>query len=120
MKVPKPLKKGDTIALISVSGSVSEEELRLAVRSVERLGFRVYERKTTRARYGYFAGPDEMRAEELMNLFANPEIDGIICIRGGYGAYRILPFLDFDLLKANAKVFAGRIYLEIFYDCSDK
>ena len=59
------------------------------------------------ARDGYLAGSDEVRLRDLHTAFANPEIDAIFCLRGGYGTPRLLDSLDFDLLRANPKPFVG-------------
>ncbi|QDQ02546.1 LD-carboxypeptidase [Lysinibacillus fusiformis] len=107
MKIPKALKKGDTIALISASGATPPGKLFPAIESVKKLGFKVVVGETCRARHGYLAGSDELRASEVNQMFRDPSIDGIFCIRGGYGATKILPFLDYDMIQANPKVFAG-------------
>lgn len=107
MKIPKALKKGDTIGLISASGATPPGKLYPAIDSVEKLGFKVVVGETCRARHGYLAGADELRAAEVNQMFRDPNIDGIFCIRGGYGATKILPYLDYDMIQANPKVFAG-------------
>ena len=107
MIIPKPLKKGDTIALLSASGPTPPERLQPAIEAIERLGFHVVVGETCSARHGNLAGSDELRAKELNEAFANPNIDGIFCIRGGYGATKILPKLDLDIIRQNPKVFAG-------------
>ncbi|AYF51095.1 LD-carboxypeptidase [Pseudomonas fluorescens] len=61
----------------------------------------VYERD------GYLAGCDDVRLHDLHTAFADPEIDAIFCLRGGYGTPRLLDRLDFDLLRANPKPFVG-------------
>ncbi|MBW4791436.1 S66 peptidase family protein [Pseudomonas tolaasii] len=61
----------------------------------------VYERD------GYLAGSDDVRLRDLHAAFADPEIDAIFCLRGGYGTPRLLDRLDFDLLRANPKPFVG-------------
>jgi len=55
----------------------------------------------------YYAGTAEQRASDLHAAFANPEVDGLICTRGGWGSAELLPRLDAHLLHANPKVFAG-------------
>ena len=54
-----------------------------------------------------FAGTPEQRANDINNMFANPDIDAIICARGGYGSNRVLPLLDYNLIQANPKIFMG-------------
>lgn len=107
MRIPKALKKGDTIGLIGASSPTPPENLQKAIDAVENLGFNVVVGETCHERHGYLAGKDELRAREVNEMFANPTIDGIFCIRGGYGAHRIIPLLDLELIKANPKVFAG-------------
>lgn len=105
--IPKSLKKGDTVALVSASGATPPEKLQPAIEAVEKLGFNVVVGETCRARHGYLAGSDELRAKELNEMFANPAIDGIFSIRGGYGATKILPKLDLETIRKNPKVFVG-------------
>lgn len=105
--IPKALKKGDTIGLISASGATPADRIQPAIEAVEKLGFNVVVGETCYARHGYLAGSDDLRAAELNEMFANPKIDGIFCIRGGYGATKILPKLDLEIIKKNPKVFAG-------------
>lgn len=56
---------------------------------------------------GYLAGSDDVRLRDLHAAFADPDIDAIFCLRGGYGTPRLLDRLDFDLLRANPKPFVG-------------
>ncbi|MFP3917447.1 LD-carboxypeptidase [Lysinibacillus telephonicus] len=107
MRIPKSLKKGDTIGLISASGATPKEALPKAVEAVEKLGFKVVIGETCRERYGYLAGKDVLRAKEVNDMFHDPAIDGIFCIRGGYGATKILPLLDYEMISENPKVFTG-------------
>jgi muramoyltetrapeptide carboxypeptidase len=55
----------------------------------------------------YLAGDDTTRLRDLHTAFADPEVDAILCLRGGYGTMRLLPQIDFDLLRANPKPFIG-------------
>lgn len=58
-------------------------------------------------REGYFAGADADRAADLQAMFADPAVDALWCVRGGYGASRLLPLLDWDLIRANPKALVG-------------
>lgn len=107
MRIPKSLKKGDTIGLVSASSPTPLEDLPKAIKAVEDLGFKVVVGETCKKRHGYLAGKDDLRAHEVNEMFRNPEIDGIFCIRGGYGATRVLPLLDLEMIKQHPKVFAG-------------
>lgn len=58
-------------------------------------------------RDGYLAGSDEVRLRDLHAAFADPQVDAIFCLRGGYGTPRLLDSLDFDVIRANPKPFVG-------------
>jgi muramoyltetrapeptide carboxypeptidase len=71
------------------------------------LGFTIKPGKYLRQRDGYLAGTDEERAEDINALFADPEVKAVFALRGGYGSCRILPLLDYALIRANPKPFLG-------------
>ncbi len=104
---PKALAPGDTIGLITPSSSITEEKLEKAIANMELLGLKVKLGKHIKAINGYLAGTDEQRLEDLHNMFADDEVDGIWCIRGGYGVGRILPKINYKLIKKNPKVLIG-------------
>lgn len=104
---PKVLKLGDTIGIISPSSPTSKENVNKAEAKLKEIGFEVKMGKNLYKTYGYLAGSDKERAEDLNNMFMDEEVDGIICIRGGYGAPRILELLDYEGIKNNPKVFVG-------------
>jgi muramoyltetrapeptide carboxypeptidase len=105
--LPQRLKKGDLIGLVTPGSPITEEQLQEAVVKIEALGLRVYYRDTVLSQYGYFAGPDRERAGELMHMFLHPEVNGIWCVRGGYGSIRILNHIDFEQIRLHPKVFIG-------------
>lgn len=107
MLKPKALKLGDKIGITATSGPAPTENIKLAKKWLERQGFKVELAPSCFASRGYLAGGDKLRADNLNYMFADKEIDGIICLRGGYGATRILDKVDFDAVKANPKIFVG-------------
>jgi muramoyltetrapeptide carboxypeptidase len=105
---PGALKPGDTIGVIApASRPTQPSTVRMGIRQLERLGFRVKTGAHLMDRYGYLAGRDADRLADLHALFADPEVHGIVCVRGGYGCARLLRDLDFDLIRQNPKVFVG-------------
>ncbi|MDF0731430.1 LD-carboxypeptidase [Pseudomonas entomophila] len=56
---------------------------------------------------GYLAGSDAQRLQDLHDAFADPEIDAILCMRGGYGSMRLLDRLDFELIRRHPKPLIG-------------
>lgn len=106
--IPKKLKKGDTIAIISPASAIFESEpYEIAKETFEAMGLKVKFGKFTRSRHGHLAGTDEERAEELMNMFRDDSISAIIALRGGSGSARILNKLDYKIIKSNPKIFIG-------------
>lgn len=55
----------------------------------------------------YLAGSDAQRLDDLHAAFADPCVHAILCLRGGYGSARLLPRIDFDLLRRHAKPLVG-------------
>ncbi|MBM7616123.1 S66 peptidase family protein [Alkaliphilus hydrothermalis] len=104
---PKALKIGDTIGIVATSSPTTQEKVKSAKKELEALGFKVKLAPSCHATRGYLAGDDQMRADDLNGMFADQEVKGIICLRGGYGAPKILKRVDFELIKNNPKVFVG-------------
>lgn len=111
MKIIKPpaLPRGATIGIISPSSPQRDEErLKCGVRYLESLGYQVKIGHHVYARHGgYLAGTDEQRAEDLHSMFRDPDVSAIFCARGGYGCARILPLVDFGLIRRHPKIFVG-------------
>ena len=105
---PKRLKQGDVIGICApASPPPSEDKLNKGIRYLEQLGFRVKPGKNVYRRRGYLAGTDLERASDINQFFADPKVKAIFTVRGGYGSHRILPLLDFDLIKRNPKILVG-------------
>ncbi len=105
---PKRLKPGDTVALPAPAGIVFQESDFTKMREVlESFGLNVVFGEFVRERFGYFSGTDDERAKDLNRFFSDPDIDAIVAVRGGWGSSRILPFLDFDMIRHNPKIFCG-------------
>ena len=105
---PKKISKGDTVAFTAPAGIVHDQRDFARMRHIlESMGLNVVFGEFVRERYGYFAGTDYQRALDLMRFFNDDSIDAIVAVRGGWGSARILPHLDYDVIKANPKVFCG-------------
>jgi muramoyltetrapeptide carboxypeptidase len=103
----KKLSYNDTIGVISPAGPETAEFIHEHIDVLKRMGFKVKEAEHLYDRQGYLAGSDVDRAQDLMSMFKDPEADAIICFRGGYGAMRILPFIDFNTMRDYPKIFVG-------------
>ena len=104
---PSALKPNATIGIVSPSSWLNEPDLKTAVSVFENKGYKLFLGESVFLKEFTYAGTPQERADDINNMFANPDIDAIICTRGGYGANRVLPLLDYDLIKANPKIFVG-------------
>lgn len=110
---PESLKKGDKVATISLSsGLAGDKEFRyryeIGKKRLENLfGLKVVEMSNSLKGSKYLSNNPEARAEDMMNAFKNKEIKAIFSNIGGDDTLRLLPYIDFDVIKNNPKIFMG-------------
>lgn len=105
---PGRLRPGDTIGLINPAGAVWEPvNIEIVVESLAALGFKSKLGKNLLSRRGYFAGTDEQRAADVNEMFRDPDVRAIHCVRGGWGCARVLPLLDWKMIAKNPKILLG-------------
>lgn len=109
---PNVLKKGDKIATVSLSwGGAGDEDIlwryEQGKKRLEEFGLKVVEMENTLKGSEYIYNNPQKRAEDLMNAFKDKSIKGIFSCIGGYESIRILPYIDFDIIRKNPKVFIG-------------
>ena len=105
---PKRLAAGDTVALVApASATFQTVDLEIARESLEALGLKVKTGGHLLDRHGYLAGQDRDRAADINRYFADTDVRAVLPIRGGWGSSRLLPHLDFDLIRRNPKIVLG-------------
>ena len=109
---PKKLKKGDKVAIVSLSSGLAGEEMfrhryELGKKRLEQLGFNVVTMKNALKGIEYLYNHPEKRAEDFMEAILDKDIKGIICNIGGDDTIRLLPYIDFEAIANNPKVFMG-------------
>jgi len=105
---PKRLKKGDLVGLINPAGATFHpDRAEIARETMAALGLRTRFGDHLLDRYGYLAGRDEDRAADINGFFADPEVHAVLALRGGWGCNRLLPGLDYELIRKNPKVVMG-------------
>ncbi len=102
-----PLAAGDTIGVCALSGAFTPDIFNRGIRILEHMGFKVHVPRGIYEQKGYLAGDDRHRADIFNALAAMTEVKAIMCARGGFGAVRVLPFLEFNTLRGQAKPFVG-------------
>ncbi len=104
---PKRLVNGDAVAVIAPASGIEPEEFDKALQNLSAFGFKPKAGKNARNRNGFLAGTDQERLEDLHQAFADKDVKAVWCVRGGYGASRLLPDLDFNLIAKNPKILIG-------------
>lgn len=104
---PPRLKPGDTIGIVAPAGPFDQDIFNQGLNVLASLGFQTVVPDEIFKKNRYLAGSDTHRAKLVTQVFQDPSVDAIVCARGGFGCLRILPLLDFDVMRTNPKVFIG-------------
>jgi muramoyltetrapeptide carboxypeptidase len=105
---PARLRPGDAVALVApATAAFQQDDLDIARESLEALGLRVKVGRHARDRHGSLGGRDADRAADINDGFADPDVRGVFPVRGGWGTARLLPLLDYDLIRRNPKILLG-------------
>lgn len=105
---PRALEFGDTIGVIAPASPPKEARyIDPAIAALKTMGFKVKLGSAARKRTGFLAGSDHERADDINRMFADKQISGILCLRGGYGAARTLDKLNYGVIKRNPKILCG-------------
>lgn len=108
MRYPPLLEPGSRVALVSPAGPLRDErDLQRAIENTRSLGWEPVVGEHVLERDGYLAGTDEHRLADLNRFAADSSIDGVWCIRGGYGAMRLLEGLDLGAWRERPKALIG-------------
>jgi len=117
MQIPKYLKSGDKIRIVSPAGKVKEEYVLPAVAWLTQQGFKVELGKHVFADHFQFAGTDKQRLDDLQTALDDPETAAIICSRGGYGTVRIIDKLKCENFRKYPKWLVGFSDITILHTC---
>ena len=104
----QPLREGARVALVAPSGFITRaEDLERALDNVRSFGWTPVPGAHISAQLGYLAGSDADRLADINAAFASDEIDAVWCVRGGYGAMRLLADIDYTALRRHRKPVIG-------------
>ncbi|NWG27211.1 MAG: LD-carboxypeptidase, partial [Ignavibacteriaceae bacterium] len=105
---PEKLNKGDLIGIISPASSPDDlSQIEKGINYIESLGYRTLPGKNIGKTRGYLAGTDSERVDDIHQMFADKKVKAVFCLRGGYGAFRLLDKIDYKLIRNNPKIFVG-------------
>lgn len=103
----KPVLPGQTIGIIAPSTTIEEYSMEEGLQVLHDLGYKTKLAPHVQSHWGYLAGTDEERARDIEWAFAAEDVDAVVCLRGGYGATRLLPLIQYDIIRAHPKLFVG-------------
>lgn len=107
MMALNPLRAGDRIALVAPASPFEAEKFARVRDILQKRGFELAQGKHIFHKRGYLAGTEAERAADLIAAIKDPSVAAIICVRGGYGSGRLLPWLPFPVLRHSKKIFVG-------------
>ncbi len=120
MKRPPYLKIGSTIGLVATARKITLEELQPCLNVLESWGFKYQFPKNLFNTHHQFAGTDQQRADDFMEMYLSPDVDAVLCVRGGYGTARILPYLNIQKLKKVNKWLIGYSDVTVLHSLFNK
>ena len=113
---PPALRPGGVIGIISPSSATPEAgKIDLAVERLTRMGYRIALGEHARDRHAHLGGSDDARLADIHTMFARDDVHAIFCTRGGDGGPRLLPQIDYDLIRAHPKIFLGYSDITAFH-----
>lgn len=104
---PQKLRAGARIGIVNPAYWLDEDRMERAMGVFSGLGYELVPGRSTCLKLHQCAGSAEERAADIMAMFKDPSIEAIICARGGYGGNRVLPLLDYEVIRNNPKIFVG-------------
>ncbi|WP_332692744.1 S66 peptidase family protein [Halalkalibacter lacteus] len=120
---PPLLQSGDTIGLVTPGSPLDASIINTRAQTLMDMGFSIVYGKYVYSFDGIAAAPAEQRAEDIMNMFRDPRVKMILPTRGGTGVQSILPYLNFEEIRANPKIISGysdiTVLLNSLYQFSD-
>lgn len=104
---PKPLQKGDTIAIVALASRIQPEAVVRAKELLEEWGYQVLIGESVYSSYFNFSATDEVRKRDFQKMLDNPQVKAIFSARGGYGSSRIIDEINWYLFQRSPKWVVG-------------
>jgi muramoyltetrapeptide carboxypeptidase len=106
---PPALKSGNNIRIIAPAWAPDIKNLSKGIDILKKMGYNLSLGKNIKrlAQVHYLSAPDKDRASEVMEAFKDDTVNAIFCGGGGYGSMRVLPYLDFEIIREHPKIFLG-------------
>ena len=108
------------IGIVAAASNIKKDLLDQGCKELESLGFKTYFRPDITSSFRYVAGTRERRLGEFLEMLKSRDIHAIFCARGGYGSGQLIPSIDADLIRANAKILNGSSDITILLNWFDR
>ena len=105
--VPQRLSEGDTVGIVAPASPFDRELFYQGIAELHAMGYRTSIPPELFLANGYLAGSDFQRAQLVNRFFADSSIKAVFCAKGGFGSIRILPLLDYAVIRKHPKIFLG-------------
>ncbi len=115
MKLPQPIKKGDTIALVSPAKHISADYIAAAQSYWEKQGYKVLVGEYANGQHNYFSGTIEERCTDFQAALNNDDVKAIICTRGGYGCLHLVDIINWAGMLNSPKWIVGFSDVTVFH-----
>ena len=102
-----PLQQGDSVALVAPGFIATDEQIHFGTERLEAMGLKVVSLLNEHHEQGYFAGSIKECVAAIHTAFSDKSIHAVIALRGGFGSARLLPHLDYELIRQNPKIVLG-------------
>lgn len=114
-RLPHRIELGDTVGIVAPASAASARQVETAAYHVSGMGLVPRMGRHVSDTDGYLAGTDADRAADLNAMFADDDVRAIFAVRGGWGVARILPLLDWDMIRAKPKLMIGYSDITAFH-----
>src|SRR5438093_2087933 len=104
---PAALRPGHRIGIVAPASNIKQDLLDEGCRELEALGFQTYYRPDITSSYRYYSGTRQRRLGEFLEMLRSTDSHALFCDRGGYGSGQLIPDVDADLIRENAKIING-------------
>lgn len=115
MRLPKPLQEGDHIQIVAPAKRIEASYVSLAKETLENEGFEVSTSEHCIGEHHYFSGTVSERLSDLQSALDNPNINAILCARGGYGCVQLVDQIDWSKFYENPKWLIGFSDVTVFH-----
>ncbi|VVB74724.1 LD-carboxypeptidase [Candidatus Tiddalikarchaeum anstoanum] len=123
MIIPKKLEKGNEVRIISPSHSLStidDSLVKLALRKLESIGLKISFSSNCFIRDEFDSSSVKERVDDIHEAFLDKNVKAVLCARGGFNSNQLLPYMNYNIIRRNPKIFCGYSDITALNNCINK